>query len=922
MLPKQLQSVPGGDIRPNPERDRLLADLRREANWKRWGPYLSERQWGTVREDYSPQGECWGYFTHEQSRSRAYRWGEDGLLGICDRECRLCFSLALWNGKDPILKERLFGLTGPEGNHGEDVKEEYFYLDSTPTHSYMRASYRYPQQEFPYAKLVAENAARSREQDEYELADTGVFAQSRYWDVQAEYAKQGEDDILIRMTISNRGPEAATIHVLPQLWFRNTWSWNQKGEGAPGQVPVRPSMQHSASKLPGRIEVDASHESLGDMRFIAAAASDGTLPLPLFCENETNQTKLFGGTNTTSFVKDGFHERVVSGKTNAVNPDESGTKFAAWYTLNIATGKSVTITARLSPKVVSAKPADPLGPEFKTTFEQRIAEADRFYSPGRLGTLSPEERSVARQAYAGLLWSKQFYHYIVADWIDGDPLQPSPPAERKKPGARNAEWRHLFARDVISMPDKWEYPWFAAWDLAFHAVALSHVDPQFAKDQLLLMMREWYMHPSGAIPAYEFAFNDVNPPVHAWACWRVYKLTGRRGERDRVFLARAFHKLLLNFTWWVNRKDPDGRNVFGGGFLGLDNIGVFDRSKPLPTGGHLEQADGTAWMAFFCGTMLSIALELASEDPAYEDVASKFFEHFIAIVDAMNSLGGTGLWDEKDGFYYDQLLVGGESTPLRVRSLVGIIPILAAELIEERVVEKLPGFTKRMRWFLENRTDLAKYVSFMSSCEERGGEEHVLLAIPSRERLTRVLSYLLDENEFMSPFGIRSMSKCHKDTPYVLRMSGGEEYRVEYVPGESSTGLFGGNSNWRGPIWMPLNYLIIEALERYHHFYGDTLRIPTVRAGVRGETTLRQAADDLRHRTAGLFLPDAAGRRPCMGGVPGSDLLFHEYFHAETGRGLGANHQTGWTALVAPMLKHLSQSRARSVPRPRSDRAG
>ncbi len=913
MLPRQLQSVPGGDIRPNPERDRLLADLRREANWKRWGPYLAERQWGTVREDYSPNGECWGYFTHEHARSRTYRWGEDGLLGISDRECRLCFSVALWNGKDPILKERLFGLTGPEGNHGEDVKEEYFYLDSTPTHSFMRALYRYPQAAYPYAQLVAENANRTREQDEYELADTGVFKDSRFWDVQAEYAKAGEDDILIRLTITNRGPEAATIHVMPQLWFRNSWSWGEKSAGGPGEAPFRPSIKRSDPKSAAHAGVLARHATLGELQFVTGAASDGVRPQMLFTENETNAAKLFGVPNASPFTKDAFHQCVVGGDTKAVNPAGFGTKFAAWYTHAIAPGKSITIPARLMPHASTPQAADPLGPEFKRIFELRLAEADRFYSPGRLGTLSPEERSIARQAYAGLLWSKQFYHYIVTDWLDGDATQPTPAAERKKSGARNTDWRHLYARDVISMPDKWEYPWFAAWDLAFHTVALSHVDPQFAKDQLLLMMREWYMHPSGEIPAYEFAFGDVNPPVHAWACWRVYKITGRRGERDRVFLARAFHKLLLNFTWWVNRKDPDGRNVFGGGFLGLDNIGVFDRSKPLPTGGHLEQADGTAWMAFFCGTMLSIALELASEDPAYEDVASKFFEHFIAIVDAMNSLGGTGLWDEKDGFYYDQLLVDGRSTPLRVRSLVGIIPILAAEIIEERVVEKLPGFTKRMRWFLENRTDLAKYVSFMTACEERGGEEHVLLAIPSRERLTRVLSYLLDENEFLSPHGIRSLSRHHKDNPYVLRVDGGEEYRVEYTPGESNTGLFGGNSNWRGPIWMPLNYLIIEALERYHHFYGDSLRIPTMRGGVPGETTLRKAAEDLRRRTAGLFLTGADGRRPCMGGAATTDVLFHEYFHAETGRGLGASHQTGWTALVAPLLKDLAQSRNRTA---------
>ncbi len=933
-LPRQLQSVPGGDPRPNPERDRLLEDLRREANWKRWGPYLSERQWGTVREDYSADGNCWDYFPHEQARSRAYRWGEDGLLGICDRECRLCFGLALWNGKDPILKERLFGLTGPEGNHGEDVKEEYFYLDSTPTHSYMRALYKYPQAEFPYARLTAENRSRGRDQGEFELADTGVFNDGRYWDVQAEYAKASPDDLLIRITVSNRGPDAATIHVLPQWWFRNTWVWGARGDGD-GSEGMWPKPSLSLDKngmLAGR------HATLGAMHCALDVGSDGVKPQWLFTENETNTESVFRSPNASKYVKDAFHERVIKDSRAAVNPANSGTKAAGWYTLRIPAGASVTIRARMTAPSSPSSSAPSVSSAFQgfdEMFRERQADADRFYSDGRLGHLTTEERAVARQAYAGLLWSKQFYHYIVREWLDGDPAQPPPPAERKRRGARNTDWRHVYARDVISMPDKWEYPWFAAWDLAFHCVALAHVDPQFAKDQLILMTREWYMHPSGAIPAYEFAFGDVNPPVHAWACWRVYKITGKRGERDREFLVRCFHKLLLNFTWWVNRKDPDGRNVFGGGFLGLDNIGVFDRSKPLPTGGHLEQADGTAWMAFFCGTMLAMALELANDDPAYEDVASKFFEHFIAIVDAMNALGGTGLWDEQDGFYYDQLLVNGVSTPLRVRSLVGVIPILAALTIDEHVVEKLPGFAKRTRWFLDNRKDLAKYVSFATcSSSLQGGPEHGLLAIPTRERLTRVLRYLMDENEFLSPYGIRSMSKFHQSSPYTLKVDGQDEYRVHYVPGESDTALFGGNSNWRGPIWMPLNYLIIEALERYHHFYQQSLKVPVTFGGVTKEITLQEAADELRMRLSRIFLPGVVGghpsARPCHGDPADCAVaaklctdphwrglaLFHEYFHGDTGQGLGASHQTGWTALIAPMLKDLARVRGGNVAHP------
>ncbi|MGH7230111.1 MAG: MGH1-like glycoside hydrolase domain-containing protein, partial [Nitrospiraceae bacterium] len=781
---------------------RLQADAGREKNWKRWGPYLSERQWGTVREDYSQGGSCWEYFPHDHARSRVYRWGEDGLLGICDRQCRLCFGLALWNGRDPILKERLFGLTGPEGNHGEDVKESYFYLDSTPTHSYMKALYKYPHAEFPYQLLVEENRRRGKDAPEFELADTGVFDQHRYFDIIVEYANVSSEDILIRITVANRGPEAATLDLLPTLWFRNTWVWGRTGEG----YWPKPRILRSGAE-----SILAEHVSLGRYRLHADSIDGTNAPAFLFTDNETNFQRLFGTSNPNPHVKDAFHDYVIHGRSEAVNPDEVGTKAAARYRLLVAAGGSATVRLRLVAE--SEAVSRPFGPAFDHLVEDRIREADEFYANRLAPQLSVEERRVARQAYAGLLWSKQYYHYVVVDWLKGDPAQPAPSPERKH--GRNHDWEHLYNRDIISMPDKWEYPWYAAWDLAFHMIPFSKVDPQFAKEQLSLFLREWYMHPNGQIPAYEFAFSDVNPPVHAWACWRVYKMTGPKGKRDRRFLASVFQKLLLNFTWWVNRKDVEGKHLFSGGFLGLDNIGVFDRSRPLPTGGHLEQADGTAWMAFYCATMLSIALELATEDPVYEDMASKFFEHFVAIVDAMNTLGGTGLWDELDGFYYDQLHVEGRTVPLRIRSLVGIIPLFAVEVLEADQIDRLPGFTKRMRWFLENRADLARHISYMKVEGEAHAGDHRLLAIPSLDRLKRVLRYVLDESEFLSPYGIRSISRIHKDHPYVFRANG-EEFRVDYVPGESGTGLFGGNSNWRGPIWFPINYLLIESLERYH----------------------------------------------------------------------------------------------------------
>ncbi len=903
----------------NAEAQRLEEDGSREQNWKRWGPYLSERQWGTVREDYSADGSCWTYFPHDHARSRAYRWGEDGLLGISDREGRLCFAVALWNGRDPILKERIFGLAGPEGNHGEDVKEHYFYLDSTPTHSYMKALYKYPQAAYPYARLVEENRNRGRGDREFEISDTGVFDGGRYFDVYAEYAKAAPDDLWIRLTVCNRGPEAAPVHLLPTLWFRNTWSWGCAHEGC----EAKPLMFQS-----GENEVETEQATLGRFRFTVERGPDGKYPTLLFTDNETNTRRLYQSENESPYVKDAFHEYLVGGRTEAVNPEKIGTKVAAHYLLEIPAGGQVQLYLSLcaSRGIISSRggrvPSGSFRREAENVFDARIREADEFYSSLGLDALSQEERNVVRQGYAGLLWSKQFYEYIVEHWLKGDPLQPSPPQSRLK--GRNADWLHLYNRDVISMPDKWEYPWYAAWDLAFQMIPLAVVDPKFTKDQLVLFLREWYMHPNGQIPAYEFAFSDVNPPVHAWACWRVYKMTGPRGGRDRLFLERTFQKLLLNFTWWVNRKDPEGRNLFSGGFLGLDNIGVFDRSRPLPTGGTLEQADGTAWMAFYCGTMLSMALELALEQPAYEDLASKFFEHFISICDAMNSLGGTGLWDPEDGFYYDQVMLDHQTIPLRVRSLVGIIPLIAVEILEDQKIDRLPGFKKRLEWFVRNRQDLARHISYL----DRDGGEHLhrLLAIPSKDRLQRVLQYLLDEKEFLSPYGIRSVSKAHEEQPYRFQF-GGEEYSVKYVPGESDSGLFGGNSNWRGPIWFPINFLIVEALERYHHFYGDSLKVECPTGSGRW-MTLNDVADELRGRLARLFLPDESGKRPCHGDdrlfledQSSKDLLyFHEHFHGDTGRGLGATHQTGWTALIVRLLGNPAAQRRREATGSREER--
>jgi hypothetical protein len=882
------------------EMKRLQEDESRTKNWKRWGPYLAERQWGTVREDYSAEGDGWSYFPHDHARSRAYRWGEDGLTGFCDRQARLCFAIALWNGRDPILKERLFGLTNPEGNHGEDVKECYYYLDATPTYSYAKALYKYPQSEFPYRDLIDENRRRGRDRPEYELEDTGVFDGNRYFDVTVEYAKGGPDDLLVRITIANRGSEAARLHVLPTLWFRNTWAWGRRGES----YPARPSLRRS-----GPSSVTAAHDDLPTMVLRTDPAREPNEWL--FTDNETNTDRLYGVPPPSPHVKDSFHEWVVRGDGAGLRKDEVGTKCAPRYGLDVPPQGEAVIRLRLS----AERESQGFDDEFDETIERRKVEADDFYADRASDASSAEERVVSRQAYAGLLWSKQFYHYVVSQWIEGDPDFPSPPEEQAV--RRNRDWTHIYCRDVISMPDKWEYPWFAAWDLAFHMVPLARIDPVFAKEQILLFLREWYMHPNGQIPAYEFAFGDVNPPVHAWAAWRVYKIAGKRGERDLDFLKRVFHKLLLNFTWWVNRKDEDGNNLFAGGFLGLDNIGIFDRSKPLPTGGKLEQADGTAWMAFYASTMLAVALEIASHDRSYEDVASKFFEHFVGIVDAMNSLGGTGLWDEQDGFYYDQLHVDGRTIALRTRSMVGVVPLFAVEALDSSVLDRLPGFKKRMEWFLANRVDLARHISYLEPSAAHGRGQR-LLAVPSRERLLRVLRYVLDEREFLSPYGVRGLSRVHAEHPYKLSANG-SEYRVEYVPGDSTSGLFGGNSNWRGPIWFPLNYLLVEALQRYHYFYGSELRVECPTGSGRW-LTLSEVAVELARRLSALFLMNGEQGRPCHGEQTryARDphwrelLLFHEYFHGDNGRGVGASHQTGWTALVVRCLEEVAAARSRS----------
>jgi hypothetical protein len=869
---------------------RLEETRARTVHWRRWGPYLAERQWGTVREDYSPHGTAWDSFPHDHARSRAYRWGEDGIAGISDNHGRLCFALTLWNGRDPILKERLFGLTGPEGNHGEDVKEYYFYLDSTPTHSYMRALYKYPQAAFPYGALVEENRRRDRRAPEFELIDTGVFDGARYFDVTVEYAKASAEDILVRISVANRGPEPAELHLLPTLWFRNTWAWE------PGTA--RPRLQAVA----GEAAIDVEHAALGRRRL----SCEGE-PTLLFTDNDTNAARLWGAPNAGSFAKDGINDYVVDGRKDAVNADAVGTKVAAHYRLTVPAGASETVRLRLH----EASAPTPFGRDFEAVFARRIREADEFYATVIPEALSADAGLVMRQAFAGLLWSKQFFHYDVRRWLEGDSAGPPPPASRH--AGRNREWTHLYNDDVISMPDKWEYPWYAAWDLAFHMIPLALIDPEFAKSQLLLFLREWYMHPNGQIPAYEWAFGDVNPPVHAWAALRVYRIERRlRGAGDRDFLQRVFHKLLLNFTWWVNRKDAEGKNVFQGGFLGLDNIGVFDRSAPLPTGGHIEQSDGTAWMGMYCLNMLAIALELAKEDPSYEDVASKFFEHFVYIAHAMDDLGheGISLWDEVDGFYYDVLHAEGRHQPLKVRSLVGLVPLFAVETLEPSVVDALPGFKRRMQWFIDNRPELRQHVQLATG---RDGGTRLLLSIVSRAQLPRVLRFMLDEREFLSPHGIRAVSRYHAEHPYVFRL-GETEHRVAYEPAESSSGLFGGNSNWRGPIWFPMNYLLVESLQKFHHFYGDDLTVPFP-TGAERRLNLWDVAAEISRRLTRIFLRGADGRRPVHGGAEKFQadphwrdlVLFYEYFHGDDGSGVGASHQTGWTALVAKLLQQSGE---------------
>lgn len=880
------------------EQKRLEESRQRKVHWKRWGPYLSERQWSTVREDYSANGGAWDYFPHDHARSRAYRWGEDGIGGLCDRHQLVCFAPAFWNGRDPILKERLYGLSGHEGNHGEDVKEYYFYLDSTPTHSYMKYLYKYPQAEFPYTWLREENGRRGKMDPEFELMDTGVFNENRYFDIFIEYAKATFEDVLIRISVFNRGPEAARLRLLPTLWFRNTWSWG--GENRKPKISAVEARE-------GMAALRAEHGYYG-VRWLLFA---GAPPL-VFTENETNYRRLYNSPSPSPYVKDAFHEYVLRGDCQAVNPARTGTKAAADYNLLLQPGASASIRMRLT----NEEPAPSmLGAGFDSIFQQRIREADEFFAQRASESVSDDCRSVQRQAFAGLLWNKQSYHYDVGRWLKGDPAMPPPPSERLH--GRNHNWADLYNSDVITMPDKWEYPWYASWDLAFHCITLAQIDPDFAKQQLILFLREWYMHPSGQLPAYEWNFSDVNPPVHAWAAWRVYKIEQRiRGKADFAFLERVFHKLLLNFTWWVNRKDPKGLNVFEGGFLGLDNIGVFDRSAKLPMGGHIEQSDGTGWMGMYCLNMLDIAMELASVDPAYEDVASKFFEHFVLIAHAMNDVGreGISLWDETDGFYYDVLhLPNGKEYPLRVRSMVGLAPLFGVMTLEPEAVDRLPGFKRRMQWFLDHKPLMAHHID-QSVKSEKGPRR--LLSLVSRQRLVRVLRYLLDEEEFLSAYGLRALSKFHQEHPYVLRLNG-YEHRVSYDPGESTTGMFGGNSNWRGPVWFPMNYLMIESLQKFHWYYRDSLSVefPT-RSGK--SLNLWDVCTQLSLRLINLFLRGPDGTRPVYGGAGkfqkdplwNNLVLFYEYFHGDTGQGLGASHQSGWTSLVAKLIEQSGAAEA------------
>jgi hypothetical protein len=893
----------------NAEQARLQEAREQSVPWRTWGPYLSERQWGTVREDYSENGNAWDYFTHDQARSRAYRWGEDGLAGISDDRQRLCFALALWNGNDPILKERLFGLTNAEGNHGEDVKEYYFYLDSTPTHSYMKYLYKYPHAAYPYSDIVETSKRRGRDQFEYELLDTGVFDHDRYFDVFVEYAKASPEDVLVRVGVHNRGPEPATLHVLPTLWFRNEWSWHTDR--------ARPSLRQVAA-TPARGVVHTAHPVIGEHYLYC----EGDAPL-LFTENETNTQRIFGVPNRSPFVKDGINNFVVHGQEGTVNPAKTGTKVAAHYRVAVGPGESCAIRLRLSDVAPAAlarangAEGSPFGDAFDAVMEARRQEADEFYAGVIPAAVGADGANVMRQALAGMLWTKQFYHYDVDKWLEergSDPFKPT-----RKASPRNDLWHHMYNGDVISMPDKWEYPWYAAWDLAFHVIALTLVDPDFGKGQLKLMLRERYLHPNGQIPAYEWNFGDVNPPVHAWATFFTYTLDRlKTGEGDKEWLKTSFQKLLLNFTWWVNRKDRTGRNVFEGGFLGLDNIGVFDRSSPLPTGGYLEQADGTAWMALFCENMLQIACELAMTDPDYADMALKFVEHFMWIASSMTHLGGdTGMWDEEDGFFYDVLrLPDGRAERLKVRSMVGLLPLCAATVFDGKVVAKYPEIAERFMWFLAARPELCQSIH---DPRTPGLDNRRLASILDEGKLRRVLAKMLDENEFLGEFGIRSLSRFHEKHPFVMS-AGGREYRVGYLPAESDTGMFGGNSNWRGPIWMPVNGLIIRALVQYYAYYGDafTVECPT---GSGRRMNLYQVAEEIGRRLANIFLRGTDGRRPVYGGTAKFQtdphwrdyVLFYEYFHGDNGAGLGASHQTGWTGIVARIMHLFTTFTARQI---------
>jgi hypothetical protein len=877
----------------NAEKNRLDEAERKIKPWRRWGTYLSERQWGTVREDYSADGSAWDYFPHDHARSRAYRWGEDGIAGFCDEKETLCLAIALWNGKDPILKERLFGLTNQQGNHGEDVKELYYYLDETPTCSYARMLYKYPQAEYPYQKLLDESHRRGLNDREYELMDTGIFAEDRYFDVFVEYAKTDAEDVLMRVTVHNRGPEAASLVLLPHVWFRNTWSW--------GRDSHKPELSRaSATRLL------ATHYTLGTFQIDFDQPEEF-----LFTENETNVRRVFNSGAGDGYFKDAFHDYVVHGAKKAVNPANKGTKAAGLYRLNLAPGANATVRMRMRPTPSSSSDAFA---NFDQVFTDRLHEADEFYEGVHAGLNNEDARRVQRQALAGMLWNRQCYHYNVFDWLQGDPGQPPPPKQRHD--GRNHDWQHLNGDEVLSMPDKWEYPWFAAWDLGFHCVALSLIDPEFAKRQLVLLGREWYMQPNGQFPAYEWNFGDVNPPVYAVAGWRIYRLEQMRtGKGDRKFLERVFHKLMLNFMWWVNREDEQGRNIFQGGFLGLDNIGVFDRSQPLPTGGTVNQSDGTAWMAMYALNLMRIALELAREDSIYEDAASKFFEHFLYIARAMSDIAGEGigLWDETDNFYYSVLsLPNGQNVPIRLRSVVGLIPLFAVEVIEQELLDALPHFSERLKWFLEKRPDLA---SLVSRWGDLGSNSRRLLSLARAFRMKSILARMLDESEFLSPYGIRALSRYHLEHPYVVDLHG-THYEVDYDPAESRSRIYGGNSNWRGPIWMPVNYLIVESLRRFYDYYGDDFKVecPT---GSGKYLTLWEVSEELACRLMKLCLRDENGRRASLGDDAKQQtdpnfrdyLQFFEYFHGDNGRGMGANHQTGWTGLIANLIAEHGQAR-------------